>query len=83
MITTPSGNLSLFRVPRICLRSNKTGAQSGVNEDVSGGVNDNSSWLDNLNVQQHWIVKIMVSHSSRRHRAIKKDDVNVSIDLKW
>lgn len=39
------------------LRSNKTGAQSGVNEDVSGGVNDNSSWLDNLNVQQHWIVK--------------------------
>lgn len=38
-------------------RSNKTGAQSGVNEDVPGGVNDNSSWLDNLNVQPHWIVK--------------------------
>ena len=32
------------------LRNNGTGAQSGVYEECPGGVDDNSSWLGNLNV---------------------------------
>lgn len=38
------------------LRNNGTGAHSGY-ENIPGGAVDNSSWLVNVNIQQHWIVK--------------------------